>query len=261
MPDPSLKQRVRESFDRAAETYDGAAVVQRRVCDRLLEELVGFDAAIPGTILDAGCGTGYGAGILGARWPNAQIVVADFAPAMVRQARRGHTFCCAADIEHLPFRAQAFDVWWSSLTVQWCDLASTFMEAARVLRAGGALAVSTLGPGTFHELRDAFSGVDQYRHTLPFSEPDRIVAVLETTGLQNVMLRRETHTVFYPDLKALLRAVKDIGANNVGDNGRSGMLGRRAWQQVQAAYEQHRTAEGLPASYDVVLVCAEKASN
>ena len=42
-----IKQRVRESFDKAAQTYDGAAVVQRRVCDRLLkEEKVGV---VPGT--------------------------------------------------------------------------------------------------------------------------------------------------------------------------------------------------------------------
>ena len=36
---PAIKQRVRESFDRAAGTYDGAARVQRHVCKRLLEQL------------------------------------------------------------------------------------------------------------------------------------------------------------------------------------------------------------------------------
>ena len=67
---PALKQRVRESFDRAAATYDAAAVVQRRVCDRLLEAL--RDAA-PAHILDAGCGTGYGAQCLRLRFPAAHI--------------------------------------------------------------------------------------------------------------------------------------------------------------------------------------------
>ena len=64
---PDLKQRVRASFDRAAVTYDSAAVVQRRVCDRLLATLVArstFDTTPPTHILDAGCGTGYGAGLL-----------------------------------------------------------------------------------------------------------------------------------------------------------------------------------------------------
>ena len=64
----SNKQRVQHAFDRAATTYDGAAVVQRRVCDRLLAELA-WDGTPPARILDAGCGTGYGAGILRHRWP------------------------------------------------------------------------------------------------------------------------------------------------------------------------------------------------
>jgi hypothetical protein len=34
-----------------------------------------------------------------------------------------------------------------------------------------------------------------------------------------------------------LRAVKDIGANSVGEGARAGLFGRSAWQQVQAAYE------------------------
>ena len=48
---PSIKQRVRESFDRAAVTYDSAAVVQRRVCDRLLDELT-YSTPAPAHILD-----------------------------------------------------------------------------------------------------------------------------------------------------------------------------------------------------------------
>ena len=69
------------------------------------------------------------------------------------------------------------------------------------------------------------------------------------------MCIRDRH---YPDLKSLLRAIKDIGANSVGDGARSGLFGRRAWQQVQAAYEQHRTSDGLPARYDVILAYARK---
>ena len=275
----SLKSRVRDSFDRAADTYDAAAVVQRRVCQRLLEALDGFggldvlgDAASP-RILDAGCGTGYGARLLRARWPAAVITNADFAPAMLALARASrkrsddggksdasdtNDTYCAADIEHLPFAVARFELWWSSLAIQWCHAAAVFAEAARVLRPGGALAVSTLGPRTFAELDDAFTGVDAHRHTLPFCEPATIEDALKGAGFRNVLLQRETHAVHYPDLKTLLRAVKAVGAHNVGSGARSGMLGRRAWQRVEAAYEAHRSAFGLPASYDVILAYASK---
>ncbi len=254
---PSIKERVRESFDRAAATYDGAAVVQRRVCDRLLEA---FDPiwSAPTRILDAGCGTGYGARRLRTRWPQAHITGVDFAPSMLAIAGPATDACFTADIEALPFEQQSFDLWWSSLSIQWCDNDRVFPEAARVLRKGGQLAVSTLGPATFQELRDAFSGVDQHRHTYPFSEPDAIRDSIAAAGFRDITLLREKHTVHYPELKSLLRAVKDIGAHNVGEGARSGMMGRTAWGKVQAAYEKHRQPEGLPASYDVILCYAKK---
>lgn len=253
---PSIKQRVRESFDRAAPTYDAAAVVQRRVCDRLLDEL--DPEPIPTRLLDAGCGTGYGAKLLRGRWPDAHLTAVDFAPAMLKLAQNHADSCFTSDIENLPFGDECFDLWWSSLTIQWCDTDIVFREAARVLRSGGQLAVSTLGPDTFSELRTAFSGVDTLRHTLPFSEPERIGAALSSAGLSNIALLREKHIVHYPDLKTLLRAVKAIGAQNVGEGGRSGMMGRVAWQKLEAAYEQHRQPAGLPASYDVILGYAQK---
>ena len=256
MLSPPIKQRVRESFDRAAVTYDGAAVLQRRVCDRLLDGL--SLTGRPQRILDAGCGTGYGSRCLRQRWPDTHITGVDFAPAMLELARHETDTCQVADIETLPFTPQQFDLWWSSLSIQWCDPATVFAEAARVLMPGGTLAVSTLGPETFHELRSAFSGIDEHRHTLAFDTPETVARALEHAGFEHLTVRRESHAIYYPDLKTLLRAVKAIGAHNVGEGGRSGMMGRAAWQQVEAAYERFRTAEGLPASYDVILAYARQ---
>ena len=248
---------MRESFDRAAATYDGAALVQRRVCERLLATLSGADGTAR-ALLDAGCGTGYGARLLRARWPDARVTGVDFAPMMLAQARRANDDCCAADIENLPFADASFDLWWSSLAIQWCDAAAVFGEAARVTRPGGRIAVSTLGPATFDELRQAFAAIDAHRHTLAFSAPEAIGQALACAGLSEIDVRRETHTVHYPDLKTLLRAVKAIGAQNVGAGGRSGMMGRDAWLRLEAAYERHRQPAGLPASYDVILAYARK---
>lgn len=259
MLSPPIKQRVRESFDRAAVTYDGAAVLQRRVCDRLLDGL--SLTGRPQRILDAGCGTGYGSRCLRQRWPDTHITGVDFAPAMLELARHETDTCQVADIETLPFTPQQFDLWWSSLSIQWCDSGRAFAEAARVLTPGGRLAVSTLGPATFGELRQAFSGLDHYRHTLPFSDSTAIASALRTAGFGELALRRVSISLHYADLKSLLHAVKAIGASGVGDGARRGMMGRTTWQALEAAYERQRTAAGLPASYDIILCTARKPTS
>ncbi|MQY51996.1 alpha/beta fold hydrolase [Rhodocyclus gracilis] len=285
--DPTLppKRLVRAAFDRAAAAYDDVAVIQRRVaallCAGLPKTLAPTcdDAATLGTApphapapwrapsptrplaLDAGCGTGFGGLELRARWEGIELVAADFAPAMLAHPTHGGSARVASDIEALPFAPGVFDLYWSSLAVQWCDSARVLAEAARSLRAGGHLALSTLGPDTFAELRQSFAGIDRYRHTLAFTDPDTVREHLQQAGFVDIRLERQTLTLHYDTLRALLAAVRDIGANGVGGGARRGLMSRRVWQAFTAAYEAQRQPAGLPASYDVILVHARKAAH
>ncbi len=82
------KQRLRASFERAAETYDDVAVLQRTIADRLLERLDVVKLK-PAVVLDVGCGTGYVTRALARRYPRAQRLALDIAESMVRHARHG----------------------------------------------------------------------------------------------------------------------------------------------------------------------------
>lgn len=256
------KRAIRQSFDRAADSYDSVAGLQRQVCELLLAVLPvpksGFPSVTPTlapTILDAGCGTGYGLRLLAARWPAARQVAADFAPAMLG-GTPGERVC--TDIEALPFPADTFDLYWSSLTIQWCDTQRAIAEAARVLAPGGVLAVSSLGAGTLTELSSAFSGVDRHRHVLEFAPDQALAAACAAEGLHDIRLETRSIRRFHPDLKTLLRALKSLGANQVGANRRPGLFGRQVWQAVEARYESLREADGLPATYEVILCTATK---
>jgi malonyl-CoA O-methyltransferase len=245
------KARVREAFNRAAASYDEAAVVQRRICDRLAATL----AVTDGRILDVGCGTGYALELLKACCPRADLVALDIAPAMLARVA-GPCARIAGDAEHLPFADAAFAHYWSSLTLQWCDLGRALAEARRVLAADGGLSVATLGPATFRELRHAFEGIDDHRHTLPFHTPDEVAQLATAAGLVAVDVRNGRETAHYPDFRALMRAVKAIGANQVGAGRRTGLLGRAALARAEAAIEELREAAGLPLTYDVIILSA-----
>jgi malonyl-CoA O-methyltransferase len=155
---PIDKRLVAGAFSAAAARYDEAAQLQREVGDRLLErlELVRID---PRRILDVGAGTGRYSERLGRRYRRARVVSLDIAPGMLAVARsrtgwfarRG--FLCA-DAECLPLADASVELLFSNLTLQWCtDLDRTFAEFRRVLRPGGLLMFSTLGPDTLKELR------------------------------------------------------------------------------------------------------------
>lgn len=251
------KTHIRRSFDRAADSYDRAAGLQRKVCDALESALEANPDALPeGMLLDAGCGTGYGATLLERRFPGHPRVLADFAPAMLERSRSGDRQLLCADLEALPLAGNSVALYWSSLAVQWCDLGCCLEEAARVLAPRGVLAFSTLGPGTFAELGEAFAGIDDHRHVLPFAPPATCGEAMLRAGFHELRVERKKIQVFYPDLRTLLRAIKDIGANQVGAPRRSTFLGKTAWRAIEQRYEAHRSAEGLPATYDVVLCTA-----
>lgn len=250
------KAHVRRAFDRAAASYDQAAELQRQVCAALADLLP--PPPLDKSLLDAGCGTGYGARLLAERFPDHPLVLADFAPAMLARARTPERPAVCADVEALPFADRCFGLYWSSLTLQWCDLPKSLAEAARVLVPGGQLAFSTLGPGTFAEIDAAFAGVDRHRHVLPFAPPQASASAALGAGLKEVRIERRSISLHYPDLRSLLRAIKDIGANQVGGPRRPALFGKQAWQEVEARYEAFRQPAGLPATYDVILCTATR---
>jgi malonyl-CoA O-methyltransferase len=247
------RARIRLSFERAASTYDEAAIVQRRICDRLAAALPPVPNA--GLILDAGCGTGYAHSALRARFPGARLLALDLSLAMLERIA-GNCLRLAGDLEHLPLNDACLDLYWSSLAMQWCDPGLALSEARRVLRPAGRLAISTLGPATFHELRTAFRGIDTHEHTLAFQCVDELRQQAESAGFTSVTLESKRETLHYPDLRSLLRAVKAAGANQLGRGRRSGLMSPDALRRLETAYENQRQADGLPLTYDTIYLHA-----
>ncbi|MBX9904527.1 MAG: malonyl-ACP O-methyltransferase BioC [Burkholderiales bacterium] len=256
------KRAVRRSFDRAAPSYDAAAVLQHEVCRRSLERL-DFIRHAPARILDAGCGTGNAWRGLVARYPGARLVALDLAPGMLRQAGaavawhqrllgRAPAAICG-DLEQLPLAAACIDLAWSNLALQWVNaLPQAFAEMRRVLAPGGLFMFTTFGPDTLKELRAAQMGTDGHTHVSGFTDMHDIGDLLVQAGFADPVIDMETFTLTYPDVKALMRDLKAIGAHNAAVK-RPPTLSGRAWlEAVIRNYEPLRRDGKLPATFEVV---------
>lgn len=255
--DIDRKSAIGRSFGKAAAQYDDLALFQRQINDRMASLLPTFVPAgfTPGRILDAGCGTGLGIPALKAIWPEARITGCDLSEGMVLEARRKGFEALVCDIENLPFPFGHFDLVWSSLSLQWCHPYRALSEFSRVLSYGGCLFFSTLAPGTLKEVDYAFSGLDTSEHVIQFVDVDRLRGVLSLASFTELELIQETHQVFYPTIRDVMASIKGIGAGHV-DQRRNGLLGRKAWERIQARYESLKTDKGLPVTYEVIIASA-----
>ena len=263
---------VRRAFDHAAASYDAHAVLQREVCDRLLERL-DFMTLQPERVLDVGTGTGYGLAHLRTRYAQADLYALDIAPAMLLAARarlpqpgwvqralgsmrprsgpQHHVIC--ADMERLPLAASSVNLIWSSLALQWAhDLEATLKGFQQVLAPGGLLIFATFGPDTLKELRTAFAAIDDAPHVNRFIDLHDIGDMLVNAGFSSPVMEMEMLTLTYADLKTLMRDLKGIGAHNAAAARRRGLLGKSAWARLEQAYETQRLEGRLPATFEVI---------
>ena len=201
----------------------------------------------------------------------AGIVSLDLALPMLQQARsaakRGAGWLSnpfahrpaqvCADARALPLADGSVDVLFSNLCLQWVeDLDALFAGFRRVLKPHGLLLVSTFGPETLWELRDAFAQADEAPHVSPFADIAGFGDALVRAGFHQPVLDREVETTHYPDLPALMRELRAIGATNALASRRHTLTGRARFAAAAAAYEAHRDAQGLPATWETISAMA-----
>jgi malonyl-CoA O-methyltransferase len=251
------KRLARRSFEGAAADYDRAAALQQEVGRRLLERLR-LVRIEPEHILDLGSGTGQCLPDLLQRYKKARVVALDIAYPMLEHARkrgrwRHKPWCVCGDAERLPFADNSFDLVFSNLMLQWCGaLEAAFAELQRVLRPGGLLMFTSLGPDTLRELRCSWRQVDSYSHVNAFWDMHDVGDALLRARFADPVMDVERLTLTYPNVWKLMRDLKQIGAHNVTAGRPRGLMGKTQIQRLVEAYEYYRDDGVLPASYEIV---------
>lgn len=246
------KRKVADSFGRAAEKYDSVAGLQRQIGHQLMSSLPVDNT---GHWLDLGCGTGYFTPHLVERCES--VLGLDLSEGMLSYSRKQHgsdgiQWLCG-DAEAIPLADESLSGVFSSLAIQWCaNLPQLFSELNRVLKPGGRLHLATLGPGTLHELRAAWSEVDNYTHVNHFASEDNVRQAIADAGLALQNWQTEDIQLRYEQVRELTYELKTLGAHNMNHGQSSGLTGRQRIVKFKQAYEQFRQADGmLPATYEV----------
>lgn len=247
------KELIARSFGRAAASYDAVASLQREIGQQLLGSAPEAHALDIRRVLDVGAGTGHFSAALAERYPEARVIAVDLAEGMLRQAaKRFAGWRVVGDAECLPVASRSVDLVFSNLALQWASSAgAAFQEFHRVLRPGGLLLFTSFGPGTLRELREAWSQVDAYTHVNEFIAPNALHAMLCEAGFVGISLHQEARSLEYPDVLALMRELKGLGASNLNPGRPRHLLGRGALETLRTAYPLGASGRAT-ASFEVI---------
>lgn len=259
------------------ERVQGSQFLRREIASRMREklELVKID---PNTVLDAGCGECIDLPLLHTRFPQAHILGLDgsiealrngarvqknarqgvsqllgkFLPDAFRAKRLPHLIC--GNFAQPSLKKNSLDVLWSNLALHWHPQPDLVLrEWMSLLRIHGLVMFSSFGPDTMIELRQAFSIVDDFPHTLPFVDMHDLGDMLVQAGFATPVMDVERITLRYQDVRQLFADVRALGGNPLTSR-RKGLLGRKDFVRVQAELEKKRGTDGrIPLSFEIVF--------
>ena len=249
-PKPS-KKKILQAFNHAATSYNSVAQLQRTIADALLLKI----PQNPKVIVDLGCGTGYATRKMHQQCPHARVMGIDFAQNMLHQAKKegGDILWICADAESLPLSDQSCDLVFSSLMLQWCtNLNQTLHELYRLLKPGGLLLFSTLGPRTLFELKWAWQAVDTFSHVQHFKSKRIVMNGLRREKFSLCRIQTATYVEKFLSVRDMMKSLKKLGANYVSGHRAPGLMPMSKLNTLFKAYEKFRDADGyLPATYEV----------
>lgn len=258
-PSNAQQAAIAKSFSKAATSYDQAASLQREVGLELLQLL-------PKPIqvqrwLDLGSGTGFFAGQLGRKYPQAQGWALDLSPQMLAVSRHKYP-----QVEHLcadaaapPLATASLDLIFSNFALQWCpDLLAVLQQAKRLLKPGGLLVFSSVLQGSMQELSHSWQQVDGRSHINNFRDLNAYQQAISASGWQVQQLLTTTKVQYQPKVADILRSLKLLGANHLHQGRSPGLLARGSYQRLQQAYAAYQQPQGLPLSWHLLLTALIK---
>lgn len=254
----SAKNHIQAAFDRIAAVYDRHAALEQEVGRRLLSRTV-FNQLEPRQVVDLGCGTGDCSTALKNAFRKANVTGVDFSTAMLARSRRKPKlmrpvrFVCA-DMSRMPLGDQSVDMVFSNLANYWsADPPALYAEIRRVLRKDGMFLFSTLGPGTFSQLREVWATLGGPVEVPWFADILEVGDALAAAGFAEPAMDAERITLEYSSVKSMMEELDSTGAGLLLKNGAEwrSMVG-----ELAEAWKPLMSAEKYPLTFEVIYGAA-----
>ncbi|MCA3147863.1 MAG: methyltransferase domain-containing protein [Burkholderiales bacterium] len=263
---------LQRQSDRRADAYPRHDVVIREVARRMAERL-DLIRCQPELVLDVGCGPGRDLADLQGRYPQARLLALDLSEKNLRQfhapvttlrrwfqsitaSQRPVPAAIQADLAHLPIKNSSVDFLYSNLSLQYTPQPhSVFPEWARVVKPGGLLMFSTLGPDSLQELRSAgLAG-----SILPLVDMHDLGDMLVEAGFTTPVMDMEKLTLTYKSSEDLLGELHALGGNCLASR-RQGLQTPRDWRRRTEPLQHQAQADGrIPLTLEVIYGHAWRA--
>ena len=259
--DLAMRRRVR---NRSAARHSDVSFFSDEIGGRMFERL-DYIKLEPRVILDVHCRLGSSSAVLAKRFPNALVVSLDPAIELLRKhagaKKRFNWFAkssarVCAEATALPIAAKSVDLVWSSLFALSYDAPAIIRELKRVLKPGGLLMLSTLGPDTLKEMRAAFLSADPLPHIQPQVDMHDLGDMLAREGFVTPVVDMEMVTLTYPDLKTVAHDLRAAGGTNLEPARRATLTSKTHWAAVEHAYETMRNEGRLPVTFEIIYLHA-----
>lgn len=258
----SINNFIKRDFNNNALKYNKYTKLQYSISEKLFNLYSPYitDNAI---LLDAGCGTGYSKKFIRENNKICKLFEFDISENMCKVTKSSciseyldFLICC--NIENLPFKKEAFNLYISSMVFQWANIEKSCLEISRILSNEGYFFITLLLKNSLKELRESLKSQSQKERVYSFSNQDYIEEVIaKNASLELLSIKREEIVYYYDSIKDIYTHIKNIGGNYKHKN--NSYPGKLFFTNVEKYYSDNFfTDKGFPVTWDIVYLYGKK---
>ena len=225
------KRRVAQRFAKASQSYTQHAIVQKQICQQLIQLMQQYLPAIDfERVFEIGCGSGNLTQLILQELSVQQLILNDLYPQVQQHFTENNALHWhIGDIEQLDF-PQNLALIVSSSALQWMsDIDAIFKQCTAALNQNGYFCFSSFGQKNLQEIK-ALTG-----QGLKYLEPECIAQKLESHGFEIIHFSEQLEVLDFSHPKQILQHLKATGVTATASHHR---WTKQSLQQFYFDYQQ-----------------------